>query len=206
MSLIDVPDFLAYRMAAADLRLERIDFQMRSAFTRQRQVLSWPSGHMWTAQISVPYLQEPESGRMRSFLVKMKGRANSCKLPVPGYTTPSSEYAGLAGVVDGAGQVGYALETDGWTPSTLIALEGAYFTVGDQLKIATADVTSDVTGAATFNFEPPLRAPPDDNSAVVIENPYCVMSLAEGATGWSIEAPAFNTFPTLVLEESVNYS
>lgn len=204
MALITVPSFLKSSMESATLTLQRTDFQMRSAFTKQRQVLAWPSGNMWTASCSVPNLKEPEAGVMRSFLAKLNGRANTFQMPVPGYTRPDNDYAGPAGLVNGAGQSGYSIVTDGWTPDTLILPEGSYINSGGELKLVTAPVTTNGSGQATIPIEPPQRYAPAENSAIVIIEPYCVMSLSDqDGASWGLRAPRFHGF-SLNFEEAVN--
>lgn len=204
MALITVPSFLKSSMESASLTLQRTDFQMRSAFTRQRQVLSWPSGHMWTASCTVPNLKEPESGLMRAFLAKLGGRANTFQMPVPGYTRPANDYAGPAGLVNGAGQSGYSVATDGWTAGAAILPEGSYITVGGELKLVTAAVTANGSGQATIPIEPPLRYAPADNSAIVITEPYVIMSMSDqNGASWGLRAPRFHGFE-LSFEEAVN--
>lgn len=204
MALITAPSFLRLSMESANLRLERTDFQMRSAFTRQRQVLSWPSGHMWTASCTVPNLKEPEAGLMRSFLAKLRGRANTLQFPVPGYDGPANDYAGPAGLVMGAGQSGYSLVTDGWSNSAAILPEGSYIACAGQLHLVTAPVSTNGSGEATIPIEPARRYAPADNAPIIITQPYAVMSLSESnGAGWGVRAPRFHGFD-LSFEEAVD--
>jgi hypothetical protein len=204
MTLITVPDCLQDYMESADMRLERTDFQMRSAFTRQRQVLSYPSGHLWVFSFGLPNMPEPYAGDTRAFLVDMDGRANTCQMRVPGYSTPSNGYSGAIGLVKGADQTGYSLETDGWPTSQTILPKGAYITVNDELKVLTAPLISDGAGEATASFKPAIRNSPADNSQIIFNNPYAVMSLADpNAAAWSLKAPRFHGF-SLAFEEAVD--
>lgn len=204
MALITVPDFLADSMDAAQFGLTRQDVQLRSAFTGQRQVLDFPAFTMWRATFTVPLLYGAEAGRMRSFLTKMRGRVNTCNMPVPGYDSPTTGYAGAAGLVNGGGQTGYALETDGWTAGAAIFAEGDYFTVNGELKMVTADVTANGSGQATITFEPALRVSPANNAPLTIVSPYAVMCLVDpNAALAAISAPYFHAF-SVVLEEALN--
>ena len=204
MALITVPSFLKTHMESAELRLERTDFQMRSAFTMQRQVLAWHSGHMWVCTASVPNLEEPKAGQMRSFLAGMRGRVNTAQFPVPGYRGPSNGYSGPAGLINGAGQSGYSINTDGWTPGVQVLPDGSYFTINGELKIVRGNVTSTGSGAATISFEPSLRYAPPDNAQIVINDPYCVMSMSDSnGAGWGMRSP-FLQSNQLAFEEAVN--
>lgn len=204
MALITVPAFLKSAMESADLRLERTDFVMRSAYTRQRQVLAYHSGHMWVCSFSVPNLVEPDSGDMRAFLADMDGRVNTCQIPVPGYSKPSNEYAGSAGRVKGAGQTGYSLDTDGWATSQTVLPKGAYVTINGELKVLTAALVADGSGEATMAFKPALRYAPPDNTLIIFNDPYAVMSMSDSnGAGWSLKAPRFHGF-NLAFEEAVD--
>lgn len=203
MALITVPSFLRLTTETAEITLERTDFMMRSAFTKQRQVLAWHSGHLWVFTMRNPNLQEPQSGQMRSFLAKMRGRVNTCNLPVPGYRRPSNNYAGSAGLVAGAGQSGYTLTTDGWSISQTVLPEGSYITVNGELKMLTADAVSNGSGVATLTFEPALRYSPPDNAPIIFNDPYLVASKSDPNSTWSLRAPRFHGFD-LAFEEAVD--
>lgn len=76
---------------------------------------------------------------------------------------------GGTGLVNGAGQTGAWLTTDGWTPNTTV------LRAGDVVRIAglpvvrhvLADVASDGTGAATLGVDPPCYTAPADNAEIL---------------------------------------
>lgn len=206
MTVITIPSFLKSVMESAEIRLERTDFVMRSAYTRQRQVLAWHSGHMWVMSCPVPNLVEPQSGEMRAFLADMDGRVNTCLFPVPGYRGPSNGYSGSAGLVKGAGQSGYSIVTDGWAPSQTVLPKGSYVNIGGELKLLTQPLVTDASGEGTMYFKPALRYAPPDNSVIVFNEPYAVMCMSDSnGASWSVSAPNFSSF-SLAFEEAVDVS
>lgn len=79
--------------------------------------------------------------------------------------------------VNGVSQVGTRLNVDGGPASTNAALKAGEFVcllVGTlyQLVQLTEDFDTDSGGAGTLVFEPPLRASPADNAAVIVRYPF----------------------------------
>ena len=181
MSVIAIPTDLKTWFESAKITLVHNNFEMKSFFSRKRQVISWPGAHEWMMSCKIRPLDEPDAGLMRAFLAKLRGKVNTFQLPVPGYNGPYSEYSGSAGLVVGGSQVGNQLSTDGWSNSTLVLKAGDYFTVNNELKLVTVDATTNGSGAVTLDFEPALRSSPADNAPLTIVNPYCVMSLQDDA-------------------------
>lgn len=97
-------------------------------------------------------------------------------------------------LVNGTGQTGRTLITDGWTPSqTGILKRGDYLHfdsgLGRELKIVTADVNSDALGQATLSIMPPIRTAPADNAAITIQSPNCIMRVKDDAQGKNMVTP-----------------
>jgi hypothetical protein len=78
-------------------------------------------------------------------------------------------------LVNGAGQSGSSLITDGWTASTAVLKAGDVITVAGVLQLleVAADVTSDGSGNATLAIDPPIAvaSSPADNAALTINSP-----------------------------------
>ena len=132
----------------------------------------------WTAEIKAFELDEAEHfWAWNAFLAKLDGRANSFRLPV----VSKPQITGVTILVNGGGQTGFTLATDGWGDAGLKA--GQWFTVEDQLMRLKADVVP-VAGAATLNFDRWLRHPPADAAVVTVDIPTGLMSLADDAAGF----------------------
>ena len=203
MSIITVPDVLKKRIAEAELLFQPVDFQNRSMFTRSRQVLAFPTGYIWAMRCSLGETEPDEAAIIRSFLMRLEGRQNVFRFPVPGYVGRQlSGYTGAAGLVNGGSQLGRQIITDGWANSTRVIANGEYLTINDELKVATADASSNGSGQATINFLPPLRVPPPDNAPIVIDSPHALMAKAESEVTAQLRAPHRSKYD-LVCEEAV---
>jgi len=139
----------------------------------------------------------------RSFLALARGGANEFQVPVdptpqePDVAVPTdgrtlsldfiaNEYISQGGTstfgaayVNGAAQTGRSLITSGWPGPDTVLSAGEFVTINNQLLQLTADVVSDVAGAATITFEPPIRVSPANNDAIEFRNPYALMYLTE---------------------------
>lgn len=179
---------------SAEIGLERADQEFRSGYTGKRQVVAWPYA-LWvfTAQ-TIPY-DHAEAGKLRSFLARLKGRVNLWRQPIPGsYNTAG--YTGANGRLNGSHNAGLTvLVTDGWPNSTLILRDGDYFTINDELKIATADVYTNGAGQATISMEPMLKRTAADNLQLEVKEPYVLLSAAKpDIARWKLAYPTRHTF------------
>lgn len=151
-----------------------------SDWTGRRQTLASGRG-WWECQITFPPIVTTASiNPWRSFIAKARGAANDFRVPVDPATPQSSSTA--TPLVNGAGQTGRTLNTDGWPLSTTILQAGQYVTINNQLLQLTENVTSNGSGVAVLTFEPPVRVSPADNAAIEYKNPYCLMYLVEEPT------------------------
>ena len=82
-------------------------------------------------------------------------------------------------LVNGGGQYGRTIATDGWPNSQTVLYAGQFVTINDQLLQLTSNVVSDGSGNATLTFEPFIRIATTDNASVEYKNPYCLMYLQE---------------------------
>lgn len=151
-----------------------------SDWTGRRQTLASGRG-WWEAQITFPPIVTTASiNPWRSFIAKARGAANDFQVPVDPATPQSSSTA--TPLVNGAGQTGRTLNTDGWPLSTTVLQAGQFVTINNQLLQLTENVTSNGSGVAVLTFEPPVRVSPADNAAIEYKNPYCLMYLVEEPT------------------------
>ncbi len=110
------------------------------------------------------------------------------------------QFASLARcmLVNGAGQVGSGLNVDQLPISTNgLLLPGDPFEVitsrGSELKICTAPLNSNGSGAGTLHFEPPLRGSVADNAAVIIDQPMARCLFKGDVPRWSNRPGVFTT-------------
>lgn len=150
-----------------------------SDWTGRRQTLASGRG-WWEAQITFPPIVGTTNiNAWRSFIAKSRGKANDFQVPVD----PTAQSSATATpLVNGAGQTGRTLATDGWPTSTTVLVAGQFVTINNQLLQLTENVTSNGSGVATLTFEPPIRTAPSDNAAIEFKNPFCLMYLVEEPT------------------------
>lgn len=151
------------------------------------QTLEFP-GSKWGGAFALPPMKRTTAAAWLSFYAQLRGGSGRFYGFDPGGRTPRGSASGSP-LVNGAGQYpGNTLITDAWPISiTGLLLPGDYFQVGDELKMVTASVNSNGSGQATITFEPPLRAAPVDNAAIIYTNPTCIMRLAnDDQTAWDI--------------------
>lgn len=93
-----------------------------------------------------------------------------------------------------AGQqvAGTTLSSWNWMPAQTVLKTGDYVAFdgsgGRELHMLTADAVSDANGRASLQVEPPLRNPPPDNTALLIEQAACAMALDDQSVRWSSDA------------------
>lgn len=150
----------------------------QSPLNRTVQTVELP-GARWTCQYNFNNLAEADVRMLQAWLARLRGASGRFYMWNMTHPDPSGSALGTP-LVNGAGQTGTTLVTDGWTASqTNLLLPGDHFSVGNELKIITAICASSAGGASTLSFEPPLRAHPADNAAITTYRPTCIMRLKD---------------------------
>lgn len=172
--------------ATAQFGLKSNTQTFTSPITGKVQVLEM-TGHKWTATYNLPPLNASDAGQWIAFLTKLRGQTHSFFAYDPARTTAQGSPSGTP-LVNGAGQTGTSLVTDGWTNSTAILKAGDYISVDAtlrQLYMVVADVSSDGSGNATLTIEPPIRTSPEQNSGITVSSAACVMRLTGNQVSWN---------------------
>lgn len=141
-------------------------------------------GARWSAKITQPdVLSERQFRPWRSFLARVRGRANSFRvLAVEG---PQLKFSCTV-VVDGAGQKGYQLKTRGWMPG-LQMLDGMFLTVADTLLVVAGDTAlAGDDGKLTIAVEPIIPNSLVDGAAIEVHLPYAVLQMANSKAGYTV--------------------
>lgn len=177
-----------------------------SGWTGARQTLASGRG-WWECTYQLPVIAgKANANPWRSFIAQMRGGANDAQFPIdgvpqePDIALPTDgavlvldfvarEYVSQGGTstfgaayVNGASQTGRSLVTAGWPESDTVLSAGEHITINNQLLVLTADVVSDLTGAATISFEPPIRVSPSGADAIEYRRPYALMYFSEPPT------------------------
>lgn len=145
----------------------------QSPFTGTRQVQDW-GGEWWQYDIEMALLQGRNGQRLSAFLAQLGGPRGTFL-----FTDPSirNTVIGATPLVNGAGQSGNSLITDGWGATGLKA--GDFFSLGADAATRLYQVTADVVpagGAATVQFVPRLRSAPADNAPLTVVAPQVLLA------------------------------
>jgi hypothetical protein len=189
-----------YFESVDSMKLQRGGAQLRSRYTGARQYQKFYYA-LWNLTGQLIPMDGTDARLWRSFLAKLEGAANALRMPVPGYTGPSTGYAGAAPTVNGSVAARATTMNITGPTSTQILKEGDYFTVNDELKMASADVTTDGTGAAVLPFQPFCRGGISSGATVNVATPTCLMVAADDAPAdWKLSAPVLHTIKLNLVE------
>ncbi len=178
------------------LALSRGGVSLRSRYTAQAQRVVYPFA-IWRFEGNlVDYPEDQGAREIRAFLVALEGRKNNFDLPVPGYAQPAN-YSGLGLSLTVAALV-RAVSMTVTNRGAGYIKAGEYFTINNELKIATADLTA----GGVLAFQPPLRAAAGIGVALVLVNPYCRMIADDNDIAeWGIGAPTRHGFKLNAVED-----
>ena len=148
--------------------LQSAAIAVASPFTGTQQAQDW-GGRWWTYEIEFSVLQDADGRRLSAFFAALGGVVGTFTFRDPFIRNPANLGVPL---VNGAGQTGTTLVTDGWGTRSMSA--GDFFSIGSGASLRLHQLTADVvpvSGAATLQFVPALRASPSDNAALNVVNP-----------------------------------
>lgn len=176
-------------------------------FSRKKSIHYHAGGNTdrWAGLISTPFLNDMQAREIRAWVSALHGLAGTFTLVDPDHripktyvpaslttdstlvtadtTTVTADTAAFPGkgVVDGAGQSGHALITDGWPASVTVLKAGDRIQVETQYFVLTEDAVSDDSGNATFAIEPALRSAPTNGADVITIAPALIARLTNPA-------------------------
>jgi len=164
-------------------------------------------GLHWIATYTYTELRNDDRGEMLGTIAAMRGRANRMRVSV--YDNEKRGAYGGTPLVDGASQTGSSIDLKGCSNNISNWIRrGDYFSVAingeHELKMCTADASSNGTGLITVSFEPRLRFSPANSAVVFVEDgvlskPQGVFLLANGEQNWS-SRPGVNKRSVVSLE------
>lgn len=165
-----------------------------SPYTGEQQVQAY-DGQFWGFEFSYPSMGRADFAAFQAFLLKLNGREGTFLAGDPSGLTPQGVATGTP-LVNGAGQTGNDLITDGWTISTTdIMKAGDYIQLGTgataSLHKVLEDVNSDGSGNATLSVWPKITSvtSPANNAAIVVSNCVGVWRLAQNVNPWEVLPP-----------------
>jgi len=175
----------------ASFRMNAVDLVgvSQSPFTGAQQVYRY-TGQFWEADLNLRPMNREEAELWISFFLKLKGAFGTFLLGDPVAAIPMGIGSGTP-LVNGAGQTGSSLITDGWTAGqTGILKAGDYIQLGSgasaKLHKVLETVNSNSSGEATLTIWPDLRAATTDNAPITVSNPRGVFRLTTPAE-WTVQ-------------------
>lgn len=164
-----------------DFRLKSNGNSFTSPWNGQTQAVRYP-GSSWRINMSLENLDDYESRYLEALIVQLDGIAGTVKLWDFGRAPATVKGSPK---VNGGGQMGTNLATNGWTPSVKVLSRGDYITVNNEMKMVLTDVNSNASGVATIPIGPQLRQSPPSGVAIEVTRPYGIFRLAQDENGTS---------------------
>jgi hypothetical protein len=154
-------------------------------FTGQQQVQDWQASWL-EASVTYPPLTQLQAQSWIAFLMSLRGQAKVFQMGDPLTGAPRGNAAGNP-LVNGSGQTGYSLATNGWTPDTPgILLMGDLIQIGYRLYRNLTDADADGGGLATLNIWPQIRESPSDGDAIITTSAKGLWRLKSNSRKWSL--------------------
>lgn len=166
----------------------------RSEYTFEQQAQEY-DGSGWTLDITPPPLDANDARDLLAFIASLNGPKGTFLFGVPSMRTPRGTASGTP-LIQGGGQVGQELITDGWTPSiTNILRKGDFIQIATRLFVILQDVNSDGSGNATLDIWPKIINPPADNAPIITSDPKGLFRLTGNRNGFSGDKERIFDFP-----------
>ena len=142
-------------------------------------------GEVWAATLFFR-VTLADRNELTGWYAKMNGSEHRVTLPV--HKLSQRGAFGGTPVVNGASQSGMQLVVSGCSNNVTNWIRaGDYFTVNSELKMATADASSDGSGNITLNFRPRLRVSPANGASIETTAPTGRFLIASPQLEWSLE-------------------
>lgn len=141
-------------------------------------------GERWQMTMTFTNLTGANRADLQAYLAKLNGQQH--RLSVPNHAEANRGAFGGTPLVKGASQTGNSLNVDGCSLTVTNWIRaGDWFGVNGELKLCTADASSDGAGDITISFVPRLRAAPSDNAAITTSGATGTFILSQPNVSWS---------------------
>jgi hypothetical protein len=189
MAIINLPTNFSFT-SVKKFALQRASNVTRSKYTGVRQKIVYPFA-VWIFEASLVEYDGQNASKLRSFLMQLEGRKNTFRLPVPGYTKPSTNNVNVNCIMRlSAAARATTIFVNSLPSSVAILNEGDYFTIQDELKVVTISTASDGFGQAQIDFQPPLRKACAAAVTVTLINPTILMEAQDDdVANWGLSPP-----------------
>tara|TARA_R110000803_G_scaffold920_1_gene3177 strand:+ start:6488 stop:7114 length:627 start_codon:yes stop_codon:yes gene_type:complete len=148
-------------------------------------------GAMWTTTVGLPPMKRDEAYAWQVFFMQLHGRAGTFLLGDPDSKTIRGALDSTINV-NGTFAVGaYSIGIENATASTVIFKAGDYIQFGSgatqKLHMITANCTSNGSGQATVEIEPPLKTALANDSAIIYSSTKAVMRMDSNELSWTAD-------------------
>lgn len=190
MTVISLPGGLSPSLVDASFDLVRADERLEM-FGGQSKITTFTKA-AWLFSFRLPGMNGHKFRHWKAVLAQLTTLSNTFYISPMEGGKPSTGYAGINPVVNGASQLGLTLNCDTLANNIAVADVGDYITVpttaGPELKILTLPANTNGSGQVTFTFEPPLKQSPADTAEIVVVGAYGEFGLEQARAGWSVDA------------------
>jgi hypothetical protein len=155
------------------------------------------NGNHWQLSMTFRNKKDANRGELQGFIAQLHGSEHRFTWG-PGETIRGTG-AGSP-LVNGGSASGFTMATDGWGNSQTVLKRGDYFGVNGELKMCTADATTNGSGQVTLSFFPELRESPADNAVITISNPTGIFMLLDDID-FPSEPGVFSDFTINAMED-----
>lgn len=194
--MITIPDIIA---KGQQFGLERQDQMLQSFSGKEVAIQQRPA--YWTFTIPVLPRSNEEAKKWRAVMVELANMSNSFEATPPGYKGSAYSRAGGSPIaVNGGGQLGREIAYSGADASAVVFEPGEYFSVNGELKIVTAQSSSNASGEGVVEFEPALRNPPPNSESIEIFSPVTSFRLVGPIGGWQLSPNRLHSFTLNAVE------
>lgn len=158
-------------------------------------------GRWWVFTVRLPAMQADQARDWEGFFLDLNQTERTFFFGDPAKTVARGVATGTP-LVNGAGQTGQSLVTDGWSNSvTNILRRGDHVAIENSLYEITADVNSNGSGQATLSVWPALRGPHADNAAIDVTAPQGIFRLLKPVESEVAEALIWDGLEFDVVED-----
>lgn len=163
-------------------------------------------GTRWTLNMTYLELGEDDTAELQAFLGLLNGRSGRFYVPNFVKLTPKGSAQGnpSPSVAAPTAAGDSIIQTTNWVVNQPQVLKKSdLIQVGDELKLITADASSDSFGDAALSVFPPVRGVHSLGASIITNEPKARMRLVNGRNSWSINPPILNSFRIVAIESFV---
>lgn len=159
-----------------------------SPFTLEQQVHEYQNAALWQTILTLPPMKRATAVNWQVFFTQLHGVKGTFLLPNPDAKSALGNET-ASPTVNGSHSIGaYDIALKGCSNSITVFAKGDFiqFNTGASAKlhIVVADCTSNASGNATVQIEPPLKAALANDNTITYSSPSAVMRMDDNVLGW----------------------